>query len=180
MSNRLMRIHGLRPCPCERHAWVVLLEEDGDANVRLRVHNELVPFFMTEGVGPGARLLLGGIESSLAAMGQEPEAVIVTPEERRIAVSVRLSGAQGVTEVEWETGVAMLAARHLDLPIYLREDVLAEPAVADKPAAPAERTAPAARTASEEPAVLDRDTAVPEVFHEALTELGLARAEAED
>ncbi len=180
MSNRLMRIHGLRPCPCERHAWVVLLEEDGDAHVRLRVHRELVPFFMTEGVGPGARLLLSSLESSLAAMGQAPEAVIVTPEERRIVVSVRLSGALGVTEAEWDTGVAMLAARHLDLPIFLRQDVLAEPAIADGHAAPAEGTASAERAASEEPAVLDRETAVPEVFHEALTELGLARAEAED
>ncbi|MDA0351970.1 MAG: hypothetical protein O3A10_07155 [Chloroflexi bacterium] len=154
MAIRQMRIHGMRPCPCERHAWVVLEEIAGGQHVRLRVQTDLVPWFVTNPVSAEPPVRVFDWVARLAELlGHESLAVVVTPEARHLSVRLRLFDEDGGVEIESEAGIALLAAQHIGLPIFLREDVLD----LDLPAPTIRRCA----------------TAIPEVFHETLTHLGL-------
>ena len=152
MNGRRMKIGGMSRCDCGRHTWLVLHEREGGTHVWLRIHADLASWFTPD--HGGITRLVRGLGDVLQGVGQEPRAVIVSYDaKRRIRLRLRLAGSLGETEVECEPGVALLAAERIGLPILLQ---LAAPA-GDPPARPVE-PAP---------------TAIPEVYREALAELGL-------
>ena len=82
----------------------------------------------------------------MRGVGCEPRAVVLTcDEDRQGHIWLRLENNGAETDIECEPGVALLMAERIGLPILLAEGAV-EAA---------------------------RKTAVPEVFHEALAELGL-------
>ena len=143
MIGRRLKIGKIHPCDCGQHSSVVLHECGGKTRVRVPVHNEMAGWFAPDQDGIGC--LFTGIDDILRRIGWEPRAVILTcDEDRQGHVWLRLAGPGGETDVECEPGVALLVAERIGLPILLEDE--------------------AARVSR---------TAIPDVYHEALAELGL-------
>ncbi|MDE2694999.1 MAG: hypothetical protein OXH97_00580 [Chloroflexota bacterium] len=147
MTGRRMSIGAMRGCECGEHVWLLLHEHEGGTHIGLRVHTQLGKWF--DPAEEGVTRLIEGVTSILRAAGREPTAVIVTHDaERRVRVRVRVGGA-GETDVECEPGVALLLAERTRLPIFLQDGE----AVA--------------------PEDVEAEPAIPEVYRETLTALGL-------
>ncbi len=144
MTGRRLKVGKIRPCDCGQHSSVVLHECGGKTRVRVPVHTDIADWFAPD--KDGVRCLVTGIDDILRGVGCEPRAVVLTCDEDRqghIWLCLENNGAE--TDIECEPGVALLMAERIGLPILLAEGAV-EAA---------------------------RKTAVPEVFHEALAELGL-------
>ena len=147
MNCRRMSIGAMRGCECGEHVWLVLHERERARHVGLRVHTQLGQWFDAE--QGGVTRLIEGVSSILRGAGREPSAVVVTRDaERRVRVRVRVGGP-AETDIECEPGVALLLAERTGLPILLQEG------------------AAAARGGEATP------TAIPDVYRDTLTALGL-------
>ncbi len=148
MAQKRLKIGTIQPCDCGQHASVTLHECGGKTRVRVPVHSDIADWFAPD--KDGVRCLVTGIDDILRGIDWEPRAVVLTCDENRqghIWLRLRNNGVD--TDIECEPGVALLVAERVGLPILL-----------------AEGAAEAAR----------KKTAIPDVFHEALADLGLLDA----
>ena len=145
MSARRMSIGAMRGCECGEHVWLILHEHEGGTHVGLRIHSELARWFDPEQTA--ATRLIEGLAAVMRQAGCAPTAAIVTHDaERRVRVRLRV-GDGAETDIECEPGVALLLAERTRLPILLLSD---------------------RQDAARAPA-----TAIPEVYRETLSALGL-------
>ena len=143
MTGRRLKVGTIRPCDCGQHSSVVLHECGGKTRVRVPVHTDIADWFAPD--RDGVRCVFTGIDDILRGIGWEARAVILTcDEDRQGHIWLRLGGSAGETDIECEPGVALLAAERLGLPILLGEGAVAVARIA-----------------------------IPEVFHDALSDLGL-------
>ncbi len=146
MAEKRLKIGKVRPCDCGQHSSVVLHECGGKTRVRVPVHSDIADWFAPD--KDGVRCLVAGVDDILRGIGWEPRAVVLTcDEDRQGHIWLRLWNNGAETDIECEPGVALLVAERIGLPILLAEG---------------------AAEAARKPA-----TAIPDVYHEALAELGL-------
>ena len=148
MSARRMSIGAMRGCECGHHVWLILHEHEGGTHVGLRIHSELARWFDPEQTA--ATRLITGLAAVMRQAGCAPTAAIVTDDaERRVRVRLRV-GDGAETDIECEPGVALLLAERTRLPILLLSDRERREEATGAPA-----------------------TAIPEVYRETLSALGL-------